>query len=121
MEWRAVRGGMDVPGPAAVWARQRIPLVDGEEPSGLQRLVTAADSASGVSNFLDPRQWWFINSELTVHLRRQPDGEWVGMDAVTLVGRTGVGTATSILHDGDGPVATGAQALLVRARQAGGG
>jgi hypothetical protein len=121
MEWRAVRGGMDVPGPAAVWARQRIPLVDGEEPSGLQRLFTVADSGNGVSNFLDPREWWFINTELTVHLRRPPAGEWIGLDAVTLVGPHGTGTATSILHDGQGPVGIGAQALLVRARQAGGG
>ncbi|WP_206788286.1 thioesterase family protein [Amycolatopsis sp. MtRt-6] len=121
MEWRAVRGGMDVPGPAAVWARQRVPLVDGEEPSGLQRLFTVADSGNGVSNYLDPRQWWFINSELTVHLRRVPEGEWIGLDAVTLVGGHGIGTATSILHDAGGPVATGAQALMVRPRQAGGG
>jgi hypothetical protein len=121
VEWRAVRGGMDVPGPAAVWARQRVPLVDGEEPSGLQRLFAVADSGNGVSNYLDPRKWWFINSELTVHLRRPPAGEWIGLDAVTLVGKHGVGTATSILHDGDGPVATGAQALMVRPRQAGGG
>ncbi|HKN56428.1 MAG TPA: thioesterase family protein [Amycolatopsis sp.] len=121
VEWRAVRGGMDAPGPAAVWARPRIPLVDGEEPSGLQRLFTVADSGNGVSNFLDPREWWFINTELTVHLRRPPEGEWIGLDAVTLVGPRGTGTATSILHDGRGPVATGAQALLVRPRQAGGG
>ncbi len=121
VEWRAVRGGMDVPGPAAVWARQRVPLVDGEEPSGLQRLFTVADSGNGVSNFLDPRQWWFINSELTVHVRRVPEGEWIGLDAVTLVGRHGTGTATSILHDVSGPLATGAQALMVRPRQAGGG
>jgi hypothetical protein len=121
VEWRAVRGGMDVPGPAAVWARQRVPLVDGEEPSGLQRLFAVADSGNGVSNYLDPRQWWFINSELTVHLRRPPAGEWIGLDAVTLVGKHGIGTATSILHDADGPVATGAQALMVRPRQAGGG
>ncbi|MFG1645278.1 thioesterase family protein [Amycolatopsis sp. NPDC049252] len=121
LEWRAVRGAMDVPGPAAVWARQRVPLVDGEEPSGLQRLFAVADSGNGVSNYLDPRKWWFINSELTVHLRRPPAGEWIGLDAVTLVGKHGVGTATSILHDADGPVATGAQALMVRPRQAGGG
>ena len=89
MEWRAVRGGMDVPGPAAVWARQRVPLVDGEEPSGLQRLFAVADSGNGVSNYLDPRKWWFINSELTVHLRRPPAGEWIGLDAVTLVGKHG--------------------------------
>jgi hypothetical protein len=118
IEWRAVRGGISAPGPAAVWGRQRIPLVDGEEPTGLQRLFAIADSGNGVSHFLPARDWWFINSELTVHLRREPEGEWVGLDAVTLVGPHGIGTATSTLHDGSGPVGTGAQALLVRPRQA---
>ncbi|GAA3569984.1 thioesterase family protein [Amycolatopsis ultiminotia] len=121
IEWRAVRGAVSAPGPAAVWGRQRIPLVDGEEPSGLQRLFAIADSGNGVSHFLDAGRWWFINSELTVHLRRGPEGEWIGLDAVTLVGPHGIGTATSTLHDVSGPVGSGAQALLVRPRQAGGG
>jgi len=121
VEWRAVRGAISAPGPAAVWGRQRYPLVEGEEPTGLQRLFTIADSGSGVSHFLPAADWWFINSELTVHLRRVPEGEWIGLDAVTLVGPHGIGTATSTLHDRSGPVGTGAQALLVRPRQAGGG
>ena len=116
VEWRAVAGSPDVPGPATVWARQRVPLVDGEKPSPLQRLFAVADSANGASNFLDPRQWWFINSELTVHLRREPAGEWIGLDATTLVGPNGIGTSTSTLHDTEGPVGTGARALLVRPR-----
>ncbi|MFI5606735.1 thioesterase family protein [Amycolatopsis sp. NPDC051903] len=121
VEWRAVRGGISAPGPAAVWGRQRVPLVDGEEPTGLQRLFAIADSGNGVSHFLPGREWLFINSELTVHLRRVPEGEWIGLDAVSLVGPHGVGTATSTLHDGSGPVGTGAQALLIRPRQAEGG
>ncbi|GAA1986246.1 thioesterase family protein [Amycolatopsis minnesotensis] len=116
MEWRAVSGDLDQPGPARVWARQRVSLVDGEEPSPLQRLFAVADSGNGASNFLDPAQWWFINSELTVHVLRQPSGEWIGLDATTRVGPLGVGTATSVLHDLGGQVATGAQALLVRPR-----
>jgi hypothetical protein len=115
-EWRSVSGDIASPGPAAVWARQRVALVHDEEPSPLQRLFVVADAGSGISNVLDPRHWWFINSELTVHLHRPPAGEWVGMDAVTTVGPCGVGTATSTLRDLGGPVGRGAQALLVRAR-----
>jgi Thioesterase-like superfamily len=92
----------------------RVALVHGEEPSPLQRLFTVADSGSGISNFLDPRRWWFINSELTVHLRRPPVGEWIGMDAVTTIGPGGVGTATSTLRDLGGEVGIAAQALTVR-------
>lgn len=116
IEWRTVRGRVADPGPATVWARQRVPLVADEPPSPLQRLFAVADSGSGASNLLDPGRWLFINSELTVHLHREPSGEWVGLDAATILGPDGVATATSALHDRDGQVATGAQALLVRHR-----
>ncbi|WP_199432165.1 thioesterase family protein [Qaidamihabitans albus] len=116
MEWRVAGGSIVRPGSAAVWARQRVSLVDGEKPSPLQRLFTVADSGNGVSNRLDPLTWWFINSELTVHVHREPEGEWIGLDATTIVGPQGVGTATSRLHDTAGQTATGTQALLVRRR-----
>jgi hypothetical protein len=116
MEWRMLHGAFDQPGPATVWARQRVDLVDGEEPTGLQRLLTVADSGSGASGWLDPREWWFINPELTVHLHREPVGEWICLDANTVIGPDGVGTAYSVLHDCSGPVGRGAQALLVRRR-----
>ncbi|WP_216204803.1 thioesterase family protein [Amycolatopsis aidingensis] len=116
MEWRVVAGGLDRPGPATVWVRQRVALVDGEQPTPLQRLFAVADSGSGVSNRLDPRQWLFINSELTVHLHRRPSGSWTGMAADTIIGPSGLGTATTRLYDAAGQVGTGAQALLVRTR-----
>ncbi len=69
---------------------------------------------------LDPAQWLFINSELTVHVLREPVGEWIGLDAATAVGPRGVGIARSALHDCEGQVAMGTQALLVRTSIAGG-
>lgn len=116
MEWRLAGGSVDQPGPAAVWARQLVPLVAAEQPSPLQRLCAVADSGNGISNRLDPDQWWFINPELTVHVYREPEGEWIGLDAMTSVGPHGIGTARSTLHDSAGPVGSGAQALLVRTR-----
>lgn len=116
MEWLTLRGSVAEPGPATMWVRQRVPLVDGERPTGLQRLMVVADSGNGASNRLDIRRWLFINTDLTVHVWRQPRGEWIGLDAETAIGPNGVGTATSVLHDTDGPVGRGAQALLVRPR-----
>lgn len=116
IEWRSIRGGLHESGPATVWARQRVDLVQGEEPTPLQRLCTIADSGNGVSGSLNPTEWLFINSELTVHVHRMPDGEWIGLDAATTIGPRGVGIANSVLHDVHGPVGTGAQALLVRPR-----
>ncbi|SDC11206.1 thioesterase family protein [Actinokineospora iranica] len=116
MEWRALTGSLDKPGPATVWVRQTIPLVAGEEPTPLQRLLVVADSGSGASGLLDPRKWWFINTELTVHVIREPEGEWIGLDAHSVIGPNGTGTALSVLHDTHGAVARGAQALFVRER-----
>jgi hypothetical protein len=114
MEWRALAGHLGKPGPATVWARQSVDLVSGERPTGLQRVFVVADSGNGASGRLDPLEWLFINSELTVHLYREPAGEWIGLDATTVIGPDGVGTAFSVLHDLTGPVGRGAQALLVR-------
>jgi hypothetical protein len=116
VEWRPVRGGFLAPGPAAAWTRLRIPLVEGEEPSGLQRVMAVADSGNGISGMLDMNEWWFINPELTVHLERDPSGEWICLDAATSIQPGGAGLAASTLSDLDGPVARGAQTLYVARR-----
>jgi hypothetical protein len=113
VEWRAVRGSLGTPGPAAVWARMRYPLVPGEEPSPLERVLATADSGNGVSWELDLGRWLFINPELTVHLHREAVGEWICLDAQTAISTGGAGLATSVLSDQDGPVGVGAQSLLV--------
>jgi Acyl-CoA thioesterase C-terminal domain/Acyl-CoA thioesterase N-terminal domain len=117
IEWRAAHGGFRAPGPAAVWARMRYPLVPDEEPSPLERLLAIADSGSGASWELDLHRWHFINPELTVHLHREPVGEWICLDAQTAISPGGAGLATSVLSDLGGPVGVAAQSLLVAPRQ----
>ncbi len=117
VEWRPVAGGLfREPGPSTVWTRLRHPLVAGEEPSPLQRVLAVADSGNGVSSELEIAQWHFINPELTVHLHREAVGEWVCLDAATTISSGGVGLATSVLSDVDGPLGVGAQSLLVAER-----
>jgi hypothetical protein len=116
VEWLSVSGGIFTPGDAQVWARPRVAVVEGSEPTPLERLFSVVDSASGVSSRVDIRKWYAINTDLTVHLHRQPVGEWIGMDARTTIGPDGVGLATSTVHDVEGPVGTTAQALFVRER-----
>jgi hypothetical protein len=115
VEWRWISGGVDVAGPGVVWMRPPA-LVDGEPTSPLQRLLTCADSASGVSAVLDVREWAFLNTELTVHVLREPVGEWICLDAATTLGPGSVGIATATAYDELGPVARSAQALLVQRR-----
>jgi hypothetical protein len=116
IEWRPLSGGFLEPGPGAAWTRVRFPIVEGEEPTGLQRLLAVADSGNGISGTLDMRRWWFINPELTVHLEREPEGEWICLDARTSIEPGGAGLATSTLSDLRGPVARGAQTLYVGER-----
>ena len=114
MECRFVEGGFVEPGPATVWLRMRQPLVAGEEPTPLQRVLVTADVGNGVSAALDYRRYLFINVDLTVHLERMPEGEWVCVDAVTLPQPNGVGTAESVLSDRRGRIGRALQTLLDR-------
>ncbi len=116
MEVRFIEGGFIEPGPATVWLRMRQPLVSGEEPSPLQRVLVTADVGNGVSASLDYRRFLFINVDLTVHLERMPTGEWVCVDAVTLPQPNGVGTAESVLSDERGRIGRALQTLLVSGR-----
>ncbi len=112
IEWRWISGGLEVPGSGTVWMRPPA-LVEGEPTSPVQRLLACIDSASGVSAALDVREWGFLNTELTVHVLREPVGEWVCLDAETTVGDGSVGVATSAAYDERGLVARSSQALLV--------
>jgi hypothetical protein len=116
MDYRFVEGAFLELGPALVWMRMRQPLVEGEAPSPLVRVLAAADSGNGVSAVLDYDRFVFINTDLTVQLVREPAGEWVYLDAVTRVGPDGVGLAESVLSDERGRIGRATQTLLVRRR-----
>jgi hypothetical protein len=117
MEYRFVRGGFADPGPAVAWMRMRVPLVHGEEPTPLDRVLVAADSGNGVSAALDWSRFLFINVDLTVHLHRPPVGEWVCLDAITIPERSGIGIADTALYDERGPIGRAVQTLLIDARR----
>jgi hypothetical protein len=116
MEYRFAAGSFLEPGPATCWLRMRHPLLEGEEPSPLQRVLIAADSGNGISSTLDFRRFIFINVDLTVHLHRLPVGEWVCLDSVTVPERTGIGMTDTMIFDESGPLGRAAQSLLVAER-----
>jgi acyl-Coa thioesterase superfamily protein/acyl-CoA thioesterase superfamily protein len=114
MEIIFARGRFLEPGPATVWMRPRVPLVEGEAITPLQRTMLAADGGNGVSAPLDWSRFIFINTDLTVHLLRPPGGEWVCLDSVTHV--DGLGFTDTALWDERGRIGRAAQTLLVRER-----
>jgi hypothetical protein len=109
-------GGELGSGAAAAWIRLRGDLIPGTAPSALARVAAAADFANGLSWILPFEDWLFVNTELTIHLQRQPEGEWIGLDARTVSDASGTGLSTGVLHDLRGPVGVCAQALFVDRR-----
>jgi hypothetical protein len=104
------------PGPGRVWMRLRHPLLAGQTLTPLARLAATADFGNGISAALPFERFLFINADLTLHLHRPPRGEWIGLDARTLLHSGGSGLAESVMHDVHGPVGRAFQTLVVEAR-----
>lgn len=109
-------GDLAGPGPGQVWAQPTTVLVVGEAMTPLERLFAVADIANGIGAKLDLGEWTFLNTDVTVHIFRVPEGEWIGVSAETSTGPDGVGMSAGVLHDERGPVARIAQTVLVRPR-----
>jgi hypothetical protein len=116
MEIRFARGGFVEPGSAVAWMRMREALVLGEDPKPLERVLICADSGNGVSSPLDYRRWIFINPDVSVQLRRAPEGEWVCLDAVTYAEPDGIGMSDTALRDRRGLIGRATQSILVTPR-----
>lgn len=102
------------PGRGRVWLCTDAALVANESSSSLARYMGLIDTANGVAVRADPATVLFPNTDLTVHLVRQPVGSWVGLDTTVTFGSDGVGLTASVLHDTTGPVGRAAQTLTLR-------
>ncbi|QBJ94539.1 thioesterase family protein [Rhodococcus sp. ABRD24] len=111
--WLAHIGGE---GPGQVWARPNCVLVEGETLSPIQRLFTVVDISNGVGSKIHPQDWTFLNTDLTVHLFRVPEGEWTGLSSETSYGPDGVGMCAGVIYDETGAVGRINQTVQVRPR-----
>lgn len=116
IEIRFVRGHFSEPGPATAWFRLRVPVVDGEPTSQLQRVMAAADFGNGISAAVSWDDYTFVNPELTVYLLREPEGEWICNDATTAIDPGGIGLADATLYDEQGAIGRALQSLYVSSR-----
>lgn len=116
IEMRVARGGFRIPGPAAVWFRATRPIVAGQAITPLMRAVIAADFCNGTSSVFDMRDWTFINADLTVSLGREPEGEWILLDAETWAGPDSVGIAAARLADPKGYFGRAVQSIIFEKR-----
>lgn len=114
MEIRFTHGHFVDRGPAGAWFRLRVPLVADESTSALQRLAATADFGNGISSIVSWEDHVFINPDLTLYIEREPDAEWIHLDAETRIAPDGIGIATGALRDERGPVGHGTQALVIQ-------
>lgn len=103
-------------GPGKVWMRLRPPLLPDRAASPLALLSAVCDFGNGVSSELRFDRYLFINADLTIHLKRMPQGEWAGIDARTQLAPDGSGLAESVAEDESGPVGRSFQTLVIQAR-----
>lgn len=118
MEGRVAQGDPSRPGPAAAWFRLRVPLVQGQPSSPAMRAAAAADFGNGLSWVLPAERYLFANADMSLHLHRPPQGEWIGLQSQTQADGGGAGTTLSQLYDQHGPVGVAVQSLVLRERSA---
>jgi hypothetical protein len=116
LEWRFATGSFNTPGPASAWTRPECELVAGEPMTPLQHLLVMTDAASGISASLDWNTMSFANVDLSLALHRAPQGQWLGMDARTVLGGTGAGQCYAVLFDESGAIGRSTHALFVEPR-----
>jgi hypothetical protein len=116
LEWRFAAGSFNAPGPASAWTRPLCELVAGEPMTPLQHLLVMTDAASGISAALDWGTTSFANVDLSLALHRPPAGEWLGMDARTVLGGAGAAQCYAVLFDEAGAIGRSTQSLFVEPR-----
>lgn len=120
MEIKMLAGDFAEPGPGRAWLRLRVPLVEGEETTGVEQVAAAADFGNGVSNLAGTeRNWLFINPDLEIRMTRPPEGEWIYLDSETRISPGGAGIASSTIADHKGWLGLAAQSLFVDAMNPG--
>ncbi|KUJ80404.1 hypothetical protein AVO45_04960 [Ruegeria marisrubri] len=99
-------------GPKTIWMRTP-PLLEGEVPSPVQSLCPLADCGNGISWNVPPTEMGFMNTDLSVHIHREPVSDWLASDSVSHWHENGIGMAQAVLYDTQGPVATALQTLVL--------
>jgi len=104
------------PGRGRAWLRSPYSMLDGVPTSPLVRLLGLVDSANGISARVvpGPGGYMFPNVDLSVHVYREPVGEWLGLETHVTFAADGVGLTSSVLHDIKGPFGRSEQILTVR-------
>jgi len=101
------------PGPTTAWLKT-VPLLDTETPSAFQRICPLADCGNAFGRNANPQQVTFMNTDLTLILHRDPQGDWLGTQSTGFWEPNGIGLADALLFDENGSVGRAMQTLVLR-------
>jgi hypothetical protein len=100
-DMRLIQGGFDNALRKRAWVRDFIDLCDDVPLSPLVRAALVADFANPLANIGD-RGLQYINADFTLSLHRDPEGEWIGVDATAHQAADGIALGECALYDGQG-------------------
>mgnify|MGYP003109933263 CR=1 FL=1 len=99
-------------GRGRVWMRLPVPVVEGQGCSPSVQAATLSDFGNGVGQLQINENTGSINADISLYLHREPQGEWLGVDARARMHTNGNGLVETTLHDERGPVGRVLQATL---------
>ncbi len=111
-----IPGGDAFVGARMGWFRLLLPVLPGATPSPMVRVAAAADHGSGLGSLARPseaRRITYANADLTIHLSRPAEGQWVRVEAASrwLAGRSGL--TNSVISDAGGPLGVAQQIVAI--------
>ncbi|MBX2878741.1 MAG: thioesterase family protein [Granulosicoccus sp.] len=106
-------GQDEKPGSTIAWLRT-VPLLADETPSAFQRICPLADCGNAFGRNAEPNEVSFMNTDLTLLLHRDPQGDWLGTNSAGYWESNGIGMADAQLFDAQGAVGRALQTLVIR-------
>jgi len=112
VETRYPEGHDNSTGPTSIWLRS-VSIFTNAPSSGFQQICPLADCGNAISRNGEPVDFGFMNTDLSIHLHREPIGEWFRSEATSHWSPDGIGMADALLFDEQGPVGRAVQSLVI--------
>ena len=112
-----VAGSRNFLGARLAWFRLLVAVVEGRPPTPLARAAAVGDMGNALSAWTSawPPPVSYVTADMSLHLARPPEGEWVRSEAASAWTEAGLGLVTSRLSDRRGEFAVAHQALALDA------
>jgi hypothetical protein len=112
-----VKSDFLVPGPGTIWVKFQCQVVEGQAITPLERIAMASDFGSGIAPLFSSKEWTFANLDISIHLSRLPQGEWLLIDASSESAGNGIAIVSSRIADKFGMIGTAHQTVFLDKRQ----